>query len=191
MISKFLRATALYLAFTVFIGLGYSLLVTGIGQAVFSSQANGSLIEDEGRVIGSDLLGQPFTSAGYFHPRPSLAGDGYDAASSGASNLGATSAQLVADVTTRAQAAGASDQDPVPVDLVTASGSGLDPHISPASAAYQVARVAEARDMEPDALRALVERHVEGRTLGILGEPRVNVLALNRALDAATGGASQ
>jgi K+-transporting ATPase ATPase C chain len=189
MISKFLRATALYLAFTVFIGLGYSLLVTGIGQAVFATQANGSLIEDEGQVIGSDLLGQSFTSAGYFHPRPSYAGDGYDAASSGASNLGATSDQLVADVTARAQAAGASGQATVPVDLVTASGSGLDPHISPASAAYQVNRVAQARGMAPDALHALVEQHVEGRTLGLLGEPRVNVLALNRALDAATGGA--
>lgn len=191
MISKFLRATALYLAFTVFIGLGYSLLVTGLGQAVFTAQANGSLIEDEGQVIGSALLGQSFTSAGYFHPRPSYAGEGYDAASSGASNLGATSGQLVADVTARAQAAGASDQAPVPVDLVTASGSGLDPHISPANAAYQVARVAEARGLDPDGLRALVEQHMEGRTLGLLGEPRVNVLALNRALDAATKGAGQ
>lgn len=186
MISKFVRASALYLAFTVFLGVGYSLLVTGIGQAVFPGQAHGSLIETDGRVIGSELLGQPFQGEGYFHPRPSYAGDGYDAASSGASNLGATSARLKAEVTARAEAAGASAGRPVPIDMVTGSGSGLDPHISPAGAAFQVPRVAAARGLDEAAVRTLVVAHTKGRTFGILGEPRVDVLALNRALDSLT-----
>lgn len=186
MIAKFIRASALYLTFTVFLGFGYSLLVTGIGQAVFPAQAHGSLIEADGRVIGSELLGQPFQGEGYFHPRPSYAGNGYDAASSGASNLGATSARLKAEVTARAEAAGASAGRPVPVDMVTGSGSGLDPHISPESAAFQVPRVAAARGLAEAEVRALVSAHSEGRTFGILGEPRVDVLALNRALDART-----
>lgn len=186
MISKFVRASALYLAFTVFLGFGYSLLVTGIGQAVFPGQAHGSLIETDGRVIGSRLIGQPFQGAEYFHPRPSYAGDGYDAAASGASNLGATSKRLLAEVTARAEAAGASAAAAVPIDMVTGSGSGLDPHISPAGAAFQVPRVAAARGLDEAAVRTLVVAHTEGRTFGILGEPRVDVLALNRALDSLT-----
>jgi potassium-transporting ATPase KdpC subunit len=173
---------------TVVTGIAYPLLVTGIAQVVFPRQANGSLIVEDGEVVGSALIGQPFDDPKYFWGRPSATSPfGYNAASSGASNLSPTNADLIKTVQGRVDALRAADpdnKDAVPVDLVTASGSGLDPHISPAAALYQVNRVARARKMDPATVRQLVENSIEGRQLGILGEPRVNVLALNRALDA-------
>lgn len=169
--------------FAVLLGLAYPAALTGIGQTLFPAQANGSLIREGDRVIGSDLIGQAFTSPLYFHGRPSAAGDGYDSTASSGSNLGPTSKVLAervqADVDTHRKAPGGS----VPADLVTASASGLDPHISPEAALFQVNRVAAQRGLSEDAVSRLVHQNIETPLLGVVGERRVNVLALNRALD--------
>lgn len=179
LIAQLRPALVLLLLLAALTGLAYPLAITGIAQAAFPSQANGSLIEQDGQVVGSALIGQAFAGAGYFHPRPSAVG--YDAAGSGGTNLGATSATLASDVAARAQAFAPGE---APADAVTASASGLDPHISPAYAAAQVARVAAARSLDAAGLAALVEQHTEHPLLGLFGEPMVNVLKLNLALDA-------
>ena len=173
--------------FTVITGVVYPLVVTGIAQVLFPFQANGSLIVKDGKVLGSALIGQPFDDPKYFWGRPSATSPfGYNAAASSGSNLSPTNPDLVKAVQGRVEALRAADPGntaPVPVDLVTASGSGLDPHISPAAALYQAPRVARERKFSLETVRTLVERHTEGRFWGLLGEPRVNVLALNLALD--------
>jgi K+-transporting ATPase ATPase C chain len=175
-------STLMTLVTTVILGLGYPLAVTGLAQVLFPRQANG--LDATGRYVGGDLIGQPFASPGYFWSRPSAAGQGYDAGASSGSNLGPTNKALVERVAADVARLQATNPGvPVPVDMVTASASGLDPHISPAAAAFQVPRVARERGADRAALEQLVAEHTEGRQFGLLGEPRVNVLHLNRALD--------
>lgn len=192
MIKNQLRpAIVMTLVLMVVTGLVYPGIVTGIAQAVFPRQANGSMVSADGRVVGSELIAQGFASPAYFHPRPSAAGSGYDATASAGTNKGPTDrkladtlvAQSVAEAVREAGAA----PGRVPADMATRSASGLDPHVSPANARLQVARVAAARGVDAARVRALVARRVEGRTFGLLGEPRVNVLLLNLDLDRALG----
>lgn len=175
------------LATTVLLGIIYPLVVTGLAQLLFPRQANGQLISQNGKLVGSHLIGQPFTAPGYFYSRPSAAGPaGYDPTASGGSNLGPTNKMLIDRVDASVKSLQPTNPNaPVPADLVTASGSGLDPHISPASAEFQIPRVARERGMSEQEVGALVQKHTEGRQFGFLGEPRVNVLDLNLDLDAA------
>jgi K+-transporting ATPase ATPase C chain len=200
---QLLPALVMVLLFTVLVGGAYPLVVTGVAQLLFNDQANGSVIERDGQAVGSAWIGQPFTRAEYFHPRPSSAGDGYDGSASSGSNLGPTNDKLLhgrgddpsttdvdesyEGIEQRAAAYraenGLAADTPVPVDAVTGSSSGLDPHISVANARLQAARVARARGADPTAVQRLVDEHTDGRDLGFLGEPGVNVLELNLALD--------
>jgi K+-transporting ATPase ATPase C chain len=184
-------AVVFFLALTLLVGVAYPLAVTGLAQLAFPHRADGSLVEHDGRVVGSRLVGQAFAGARYFHPRPSAAGEGYDAMASAPSNLGPTNPELVRQVRSRRVAYrrdnGLRPGQQVPVDAVTASGSGLDPHISVANARLQATRVARARGLALDDVLALVASHTDGRSLGFLGEPGVNVLELNLALDGGRG----
>jgi K+-transporting ATPase ATPase C chain len=188
MLSELKPAIMITIVFTLLTGILYPLAVTGAAQAMFHRQANGSLIERNGKIVGSDLIGQNFTKPEYFHPRPSAAGSGYDAANSGGSNLGSTNSAL-SDRLTKDAAQFRKDNPSftgsIPADAITTSGSGLDPEITPANAMAQSARVAESRSASLDAIRSLVAANTQGRDLGVLGEPRVNVLKLNLALDEA------
>lgn len=169
---------------TLLLGVAYPLAVTGLAQVLFHDRANGQLIERGGKIIGSRIIGQAFSSPGYFHGRPSAAGTGYDAASSAGTNLGPTNKKLVAAVKAAADAAALENPgQPVPIDLVTSSASGLDPHISPAAAVFQAPRVARERGVAASEIQRLVDVHTAGRQLGWLGEAVVNVLELNLALD--------
>ena len=184
-IQKNLLIAVLMTAVTILLlGVAYPLVVTGLAQALFQDKANGQLRERNGHLIGSEIIGQAFARPGYFHPRASAAGNGYDAANSGGTNLGPTNKKLIDAVKAAVDAARKENPNaPVPIDLVTTSASGFDPHISPDAAMFQAPRVARARGMSEADVRRLVTNHIEGRQLGFLGEPRVNVLILNLALD--------
>jgi potassium-transporting ATPase KdpC subunit len=188
---QLLPALVAFLAFTVLTGIAYPLAVTGVAQVAFPERADGSLIERDGEVVGSHLIGQAFSESRYFHPRPSAAGDGYDAMASSPSNLGPTNADLLEAVEEREGAYRQENRlgpdEHVPIDALTSSGSGLDPHISLANARLQAPRVARARGLDLDEVLALLDGHTEGRSLGFLGEPGVNVLELNLALDGERG----
>jgi potassium-transporting ATPase KdpC subunit len=184
--KNLLTAVWFTLVTTVLFGVIYPLAVTGMSQVLFHDRANGQLLETNGKITGSRIIGQAFTGPSYFHPRPSAAGTGYDPTSSGGSYLGPTNKTLVDRVNGDVQRLHAENPSmPVPVDLVTTSASGLDPHISPAAAEFQIPRVARERNISETNLRAIIARHTEGRQFGFLGEARVNVLELNLELDAA------
>lgn len=187
MVSQFRAAVLLFVTLTLLTGAAYPLLIWGIGQGAFPHQANGSVIVRDGERLGSELIGQSFDKPEYFWGRPSATTPPYNAAASSGSNLGPTNPDYIEEVRKRVDAIRKAHPDrgaaPAPIDLVTASASGLDPHISPAAAEYQVSRVAKARDWDPERVRKLVADHAKGRTLGVLGEPRVNVFTLNLALD--------
>ena len=179
-----IAAVLMTIVTTLILGIVYPLVITGIAQVAFPDKANGQLIERDGKVVGSRIIGQGFSSAGYFHSRPSAAGMGYDAANSAGSNLGPTNKKLIDTVKANVDAARRENPSaPVPIDLVTTSASGFDPHITPASADFQVPRIARERGMSEADVKRLVAAHSEGRQLGFFGEPRVNVLELNLALD--------
>jgi len=182
--KKIITAILFTLVTTVIFGVIYPLTVTGMAQLLFRDRANGQLIERNGKLVGSRIIGQAFTGPGYFHPRPSSAGTGYDPMASGGSNLAPTNKNLIERVKADVQKLHAENPDaPIPVDLVTTSGSGLDPDISPDAAEFQIPRVAHSRNLKGEDLRALIQKHTKGRELGFLGEPRVNVLELNLELD--------
>jgi K+-transporting ATPase ATPase C chain len=182
--KNLLIAVLMTIATTILLGVIYPLVMVCLAQVIFPKKANGQLIQRAGKVVGSSIIGQGFTSPGYFHPRPSFAGNGYDAANSNGSQLGPTNQKLIDRL--KGDVASAQTENPgtpVPIDLVTGSSSGLDPHITPATAEFQLPRVAKERGRSIDQLRALVAKHTEGRQWGFLGEPRVNVLELNLDLD--------
>jgi K+-transporting ATPase ATPase C chain len=182
--KNLITAVLMTIATTVILGIIYPLVVTAIAQVLFPRQANGQLIQRDGKTVGSAIIGQSFSGLAYFHSRPSAAGNGYDAANTNGSQLGPTNQKLIDRVKSDVSAAQANNPGvPVPIDLVTASASGIDPHITPAAAEFQLPRIAKERGTTADRLRPLVARHTEGRQLGFLGEPRVNVLELNLELD--------
>jgi K+-transporting ATPase ATPase C chain len=182
--KHFINAFLMTVVTTILLGIVYPLFITGLAQVIFPGKANGQIIMHDGKAIGSRIIAQPFTGPEYFHSRPSAAGDAYDAANSGGSNLGPTNSKLINRVEAQVRAEEHAGE-PVPVDLVTTSASGLDPDITPAAAYYQVERIARARGIPEQQLRELVARYIQGRQLGILGEERVNVLELNLDLDIA------
>jgi K+-transporting ATPase ATPase C chain len=182
--KNLITAVLMTVVTTLLLGIAYPLVVTGLAQLLFPNKANGQLIERGGKIIGSRIIGQAFSSPGYFRSRPSAAGTGYDAANSAGTNLGPTNKKLIDAVRAAVEAAkNENPSAPVPIDLVTSSASGLDPHISPAAALFQVPRVARERGVPEGGIGQLVEAHIQGRQLGFLGEPVVNVLELNLALD--------
>jgi len=190
--KNLLIAVLMTIATTILLGIIYPLVVTLLAQVLFHDKANGQLVSRNGEVIGSRIIGQPFVSDKYFHSRPSAAGNGYDAANSSGSNLGPTNQKLIDRIKSDTAAAQAENPNtPVPMDLVTTSGSGLDPDITPAAALFQVPQIARVRGLSEDQVRALVQSHIQKRQYGILGEPRVNVLQLNLALDGKKSGSAR